>query len=199
MTISVAGPGGYTASIISGAGGAYELHGHTCRYGHRIGHIAIRIRSCRSSGGFCGDPGQSGQVVEQNFVLAHLLSTVVGTVVADCPAPGTPVESVVVEVRDVVTNTVVGMATSGPDGHYAIADLDAGAYVVSATVPTGYNLESNHIPLTVDWGQTATVDFALECQQPPVVTADLLDTTVDEGQVAANTGTVNDPEVIRSH
>jgi WD40 repeat protein len=156
VVVSVSGTGSYTASQSSGPEGTYEFSGVPSGPATVSVAVPAGYEVLDPSGGSAEVQVIPAQTTAQDFALAHLRATVAGAVVADCPAAGTPVESVVVEVRDAATSVLAGTATTGPDGGYSISNLDAGAYVVSITVPVGYILEADHVPVVVP-GETGSV------------------------------------------
>ena len=84
-------------------------------------------------------PGGSGV----NYDFGEIGGLVSGTVFLDrdrdgTRTPGEPaIPGVIVTIRD-GTGTVVGTATTGPDGSYSFPGLPAGDYTITETQPTGY-------------------------------------------------------------
>ena len=89
-----------------------------------------------------------------------------GTVVADCPIAGTPLFGVDVDVFGLAG--MLASATTDEQGHYLFSNLPSGQVLhVSIVTPLGYMAVVEESAITIDCGESATVDFELRCQ--PVV------------------------------
>jgi len=86
---------------------------------------------------------------------------VAGYVTADCPAPGSALLGVVIDVND--GNGDLTSAVTDANGYYEICDILAGDHTVTIVTPLGYYVSPEEQPVTVVGGETANVDFALTC------------------------------------
>jgi len=87
---------------------------------------------------------------------------VAGYVTADCPAPGTGLLGVGIDIFDGV-GTIIGNAVTDVNGYYEICDILAGDYTVTIVTPLGYNVSPEEVAITIVGGDTVNVDFALTC------------------------------------
>jgi uncharacterized repeat protein (TIGR01451 family) len=87
---------------------------------------------------------------------------VAGYVTADCPAPGTGLLGVGIDIFDGV-GTIIENAVTDVNGYYEICDILAGDYTVTIVTPLGYNVSPEEVAITIVGGDTVNVDFALTC------------------------------------
>ncbi|UCG52428.1 MAG: T9SS type A sorting domain-containing protein [Candidatus Latescibacterota bacterium] len=86
-----------------------------------------------------------------------------GSVVADCPTAGSPLEGVTVTACQASTGDLLGAAVSEHDGSYEIRGLVADDYTVEAVPPLGYDLATRGVNVTLRGGGISGVDLALSC------------------------------------
>lgn len=89
--------------------------------------------------------------------------SVAGSVVADCPAAGTPLPGVHVDAFEVGSGSLAGGAVTDAGGNYSIGNLSSGPYTVTVVTPLGYTAAPAEVSVTVSGGQTATASYALHC------------------------------------
>ncbi|MBU8934645.1 MAG: T9SS type A sorting domain-containing protein [candidate division Zixibacteria bacterium] len=89
--------------------------------------------------------------------------SVVGQVMADCPAPGSGLLGVTVDVFSVSTGDLVATAVTDQEGYYQVDGLKAGEYALSIVVPLGYNAAAAEIVITFENCLTVHADFNLSC------------------------------------
>lgn len=94
-------------------------------------------------------------------LVAHPLGAVTGTVT---DPDGSPVGGASVTLEDTPLQ-----AATGPDGRYTLAAVPVGGYVLRVQAP-GYGVQ--RIPVTVQSGQSATVDVRLAASQVVAVAGD---------------------------
>jgi len=87
---------------------------------------------------------------------------VAGYVTADCPAPGTGLLGVEIDVYDGNGDIVVNAVTD-IDGYYEMCEILAGDYTLTIVTPLGYSVSPEEIAITIVGGDTVDVDFALTC------------------------------------
>jgi predicted outer membrane repeat protein len=114
---------------------------------------------CAESNSPCGLIGAR----PEGCVLEPPTGNVAGTVVCDCPSPGTGLHGATVEARDPGTGDVISSTTTDASGHYVLDDLYVGDYLIVLVVPSGYTTSDSEEPVTVTDGGTVTVDFSLSC------------------------------------
>lgn len=88
---------------------------------------------------------------------------IAGHVVADCPAPGTPLLGVTVDAFAVGSGTLIGTGVTDAGGNYLIPNIPATTYTVTLVFPLGYSTPASEVAATVISNQTTSVDFALNC------------------------------------
>ncbi len=107
-------------------------------------------------------------------VIMVLLLYVSG-ILANGPVPGGEAAPVPAEITGTVKDGATGMegisiTLIGPtpgttltakDGSYSFIYLEAGEYIIEVSVPAGYDIKQNQIPLSLYWGDEITVDFTL--------------------------------------
>ena len=91
------------------------------------------------------------------------LGNIAGRVVADCPAPGTPLLGVTVDAFAVGSGSLLGTGVTDANGNYSMLDIPAIDYTVTLVTPLGYSTAASEVPATVSGGQTTVVDFSLNC------------------------------------
>ena len=87
---------------------------------------------------------------------------VAGYVTADCPAPGTGLLGVWIDIFDSV-GTLIDNGITDANGYYEIDSLDPEDYMVTIVTPLGYTVSVDEVPVTIEGGDTVIVDFALTC------------------------------------
>jgi DNA-binding beta-propeller fold protein YncE len=93
--------------------------------------------------------------------------TVQGQISADCPAPGTPLAGVTIDVYGVGRPDLVASGVSGLDGSYQVADLWWGDYRVVVVPPFGHSFAVPETLVFVPQGQWADAPFAATCLTIP--------------------------------
>jgi hypothetical protein len=88
-----------------------------------------------------------------------------GSVLASCPAAGTGVLGVTVDVYRFGTGDLVGSAVTDNTGHYAMASLPPGDYTVTLLTPLGYTASTEEIQVSILSGQSSTANFSLTCRE----------------------------------
>jgi hypothetical protein len=89
--------------------------------------------------------------------------TLAGSIVADCPTPGSPLEGVTVTACQTGTGDLLGAAVSEHDGSYRIKNLVADDYAVEVIPPLGYDMATGGTNVTLPGGNISGVDLALSC------------------------------------
>lgn len=89
--------------------------------------------------------------------------TLTGSIVADCPTPGSPLEGVTVTACQFRTGDILGAAVSDYDGSYKIKGLVVEYYTVSAIAPLGYEMTTGGTNVILTGGTVSGVDVALSC------------------------------------
>jgi hypothetical protein len=103
------------------------------------------------------------------FIFKHLQyrwkpeGNLAGSVLADCPAPGSPLEGVTVTACQTSTGDLLGAAASEPDGSYEITGLIAENYTIEAFPPLGYAMADGGINIQLNGGIISGLDVALLC------------------------------------
>jgi hypothetical protein len=127
---------------------------------------------------FPAEPGTAESMIDitsdQTGVVVALVcqvGSVAGNVTADCPALGTPLDGVQVDVYETGSGTPVGSAQTDVNGAYAIDGLlvPVGVYTITVMPPAGYEASANDIAVTVVAGEAATANFPLSCLPGSVV------------------------------
>lgn len=97
-----------------------------------------------------------GQVVPPPF------GDIIGSVLADCPVPGTGLLGVEIDLYngdgDLVANAITDV-----NGHYDMLDLLVDDYNITIVTPLGYQVPDDELPVTVIGNEVVTVVFALTC------------------------------------
>lgn len=88
---------------------------------------------------------------------------VAGTLLAECPAPGTPMYGVEVDAYEAGTGSLIGSAVTDEFGYYEICELEVGDYNITAVTPLGYSAVYEEILVTVMGGDTVITDFDFYC------------------------------------
>ena len=91
---------------------------------------------------------------------------VTGTLLADCPAAGTPLYGVTVDAFTVGGGMLAGTTTTDVGGHFAFEGLAAGNYSIVVVTPLGYTTAVAEQTVAVSNGQTTTADFSVACSAP---------------------------------
>ncbi|MFH1374294.1 MAG: FG-GAP-like repeat-containing protein [bacterium] len=87
---------------------------------------------------------------------------VAGYVTANCPAPGTGLLGVGIDIFDGV-GTLIDIAVTDANGYYEMCEILAGDYTFTIVTPLGYYVSPEVIATTIVGGDTVNVDFALTC------------------------------------
>jgi hypothetical protein len=87
----------------------------------------------------------------------------VGSILADCPAPGSALEGVTVTACQAGTGDLLGAAVTEPDGSYTIRSLLADDYTVAPVLPLGYDLATAGTTVTLPGGTVSGIDLTLNC------------------------------------
>jgi len=87
---------------------------------------------------------------------------VAGYVTADCPATGTGLLGVVIDVYD-GSGDIVASAVTDVDGYYEMCEIIAGDYSLTIVTPLGYQVSPDEVAITIVGGETENVDFAFTC------------------------------------
>lgn len=98
--------------------------------------------------------------------LESLGGTISGTLLADCPAAGTPLPGITVDAFTVGSGMLAGAAVTNASGSYTFDLLAAGDYNVVPVTPLGYTPTPHEQVVTVANSQTTTLNFALHCDTP---------------------------------
>ena len=93
---------------------------------------------------------------------------IAGSVSANCPAIGTGLFGVTVDVFAGGSGVLVASMATDLNGNFTIAPLPAGDYVVTVVTPLGYATASSEKNVTVVSDGTVSANFALTCV--PVIT-----------------------------
>jgi hypothetical protein len=112
---------------------------------------------------------EHGAIGEQTTVTFPAFCTVdcpfgciEGTVVADCPAPGTGLYGVVIDVNN-SDGDLVASAVTDAGGYYSMCDIAVDDYTVTIVTPLGYMVSPEEVPTTVIGDDTVVVDYSLSC------------------------------------
>jgi hypothetical protein len=106
---------------------------------------------------------QSGPFFDDVRVLVPGdLGTLSGRVLADCPAPDTPLHGVKVVAYEPGTGTVAETAVTDADGNFEMT-LFSAEYTLSLVRPLGYSTPSDEFAVTVLPGMTVEQDYHLSC------------------------------------
>ena len=89
-----------------------------------------------------------------------------GTLLADCPSAGTPLAGVTIDAFDVGSLMLTGTAVTDASGNYTLGPLAPGNHNVVMVTPLGYTAAVHEQVVSVTNGQTASLDFALQCEAP---------------------------------
>lgn len=87
-----------------------------------------------------------------------------GYVAADCPAVGTALLGVPVDVYEVGTGDLYASLVTDVNGYYEICDVPVEDYNVSVVTPLGYSANPDENLITVIGDDTVMVSFDLVCQ-----------------------------------
>lgn len=107
--------------------------------------------------------GASFDAFISKISFATVPGNIAGRVVADCPAPGTPLLGVTVDAFAVGTGTLIGTGVTDAGGNYLIPNIPATNYTVTLVTPLGYSTTASEVAATVVSNQTTSVDFSLNC------------------------------------
>lgn len=99
--------------------------------------------------------------------IAALSGSVSGSVVADCPEPGTGLLGVTVDLFEVGTGALVASVVTQADGSYEIADLPPGDYTVTVVTPLSYTVPQTDAMIALSGGESEVVGFSLTCTSTP--------------------------------
>lgn len=109
------------------------------------------------------DAAGNATAATQNVTVTAPAGAIAGTVSADCPAAGTPLLGVHVDIFDSL-GILVGSATTDENGHYAVPALaSAMNYVATLVTPLGYHANLEDVHAGISCGETDVADFALDC------------------------------------
>ena len=89
--------------------------------------------------------------------------TLAGRVTANCPAPGTGLMGVEVDVFRAGTGELGASVQTAAEGYFS-ADLPAGEYTVTVVTPLGYIIGGEEVLATIASEDTTAVGFALQCE-----------------------------------
>ena len=93
--------------------------------------------------------------------LVPIIGDIFGVVSADCPAPGTRLLGVEIDLYN-AGGDLVANAITDVDGYYEMLCVLVGDYTITIVTPLGYQIPNDELPVTVT-GDVVTVDFALTC------------------------------------
>ena len=94
--------------------------------------------------------------------LVPIIGDITGTVFADCPAPGTGLLGVEIDLYN-ADGDLVANAITDVDGYYELLSVFVCDYTITIVTPLGYQVPNDELPVTVIGNEVVTVDFALTC------------------------------------
>ncbi len=96
--------------------------------------------------------------------LVPIIGDITGTVSADCPALGTGLLGVEIDLYN-ADGDLVANAITDVDGYYEMLSVFVCDYTITIVTPLGYQVPNDELPVTVIGNEVVTVDFALTCRE----------------------------------